>query len=351
MGVNGSEALRRAAHWLPGAALRPLGRPVALFFHGVAERISDPRIEFNHHRRESFCAIASQLKRRFDVLPLSALDEVMTRPESYPRAVFLMADDGYANTLEAAADILDDLRLSWTLFISTRHIETGELNPLILARLFLYHAPDGVYEIPHLPQPLVLAGPAARASMAPRVLEFLKRQPAAIAQESLAAMGKAFSGDRFEQLLSWFGNERFLTWNNVEALHRRGVDIGAHGDWHWPMNAWQDQHWLCEQASRAREQIVARLGACSAFAYPLGNDGDIAPKAWHAVRDAGYSHAFTTLSGTLRRGLNPWLLPRYALRPEEPDLDSLLPLLRLGNPRVARLTRRGHRPEISRVPQ
>lgn len=318
--------------------MRPFCRPVAVFFHGVAKAVCDPHIEFNHHRRDAFRAIATGLKQHFDVLPYSALDDVLSRPEKHSRAVFLMADDGYASTLEIAADILEELRLPWTVFVSTHHVETGDWNPLILARLFLYHAPNGRHQIPHLAQPLVLGDAAARAALVPRVLEALKRRPAAIALESLVAMRNAFPPGQIEQLSERFSHERFLTWSEVEALHRRGVEIGAHADWHWPMNVWQDEEWLRDQAIRSRERIVAHTGVCRAFAYPFGNAGDIASRAWQAVRDGGYDHAFTSLAGTLGRGLNRWLLPRYALRPEEPALDSLVPLLRLANRRLARLT-------------
>src|SRR5438552_7721869 len=133
---KGSNILRRVAPWIPAAALRSFGRPVALFFHGVAGKICDPRIEINHHTMQAFCRIAAQLKRDFQVLPLAALNDVLKNPERHPRTVFLMSDDGYANTLNAA-DVLEELRLPWTLFASTEHIETGELNPLILARLFV----------------------------------------------------------------------------------------------------------------------------------------------------------------------------------------------------------------------
>src|SRR2546423_11400482 len=130
--IKGSTILRKTARYLPPGPLRTFGRPVALFFHGVTDRIRDPRIEINHHSVAAFRQIASQLKRDFQVLPLAALDDVRKNPERHPRAVFLMSDDGYANTL-FAADILENFGLPWTLFVSTEHIETGELNPLILA--------------------------------------------------------------------------------------------------------------------------------------------------------------------------------------------------------------------------
>lgn len=311
---------------------------MALFFHGVAPRINDPRIEINHHTAKSFRAITTRLKRQFQILPLDALEEALERPERHARSVFLMSDDGYAGTIEIAAEILEELRLPWALFVSTQHIETGEWNPLILARLFLYYAPDGIYQIPHLPQRLVLAAPEQRAGLEAPLLQALKRLPAAQARESLTAMKNAFAVGQLEELCHRFPSERYLTWNEVEALHNRDVEIGAHAHWHWPMNESQSEEYLHVQARWARHAIASRLGHCRYFAYPFGNIGDIAPAAWQAVRDAGYSHAFTTLSGTLRGGSNPWLLPRYALRAEEPSLDSLLPMLRFADRRLARFT-------------
>jgi peptidoglycan/xylan/chitin deacetylase (PgdA/CDA1 family) len=337
--VKASQALRRAARWIPGATLRPFCRPVALFFHGVAPRITDPRVEINHHTADSFRAIATRLKQHFRVLPLDALDETLERPERHARTVFLMSDDGYAGTLETAAGILGELSLPWTLFVSTQHIDTGEWNPLILARLFLYYAREGIYQIPHVPQSLALTAPYNRAKLETPLLQALKRLPAAQARESLTAMKNAFAAGQLEEFRRRFPSERFLTWSEVEALHNRGVEIGAHAHWHWPMNEFQPDEYMHAQARWARQAIVARLGHCRYFAYPFGNFGDIAPAAWHAVRDAGYSHAFTTLSGTLRGDLNPWLLPRYALRAEEPSLDSILPMLRLADRRVSRFAK------------
>src|SRR5215831_7800887 len=94
---------------IPGDALRRPGRPAAVFFHGVEDRTVDRRLQTNHHETADFLAIARMLKRTFDVLPLEAIGDVLDCPERYPRAIFLMSDDGYANTLGVAANILDDL--------------------------------------------------------------------------------------------------------------------------------------------------------------------------------------------------------------------------------------------------
>src|SRR5271156_987682 len=141
--------VRSVASRLPAALVRPFGRPVALFFHGVESRIADSRVQTNHHHAEAFLEIARFLKNNFDVLPLSALGDVLNRSQRNRRSVFLMSDDGYANNLGQAADILDQFALPWTLFVSTHHIDTAKPNPMFLARLFFLFAPSGAYDIPH----------------------------------------------------------------------------------------------------------------------------------------------------------------------------------------------------------
>src|ERR1700734_3048405 len=90
---------RGLGRFIPADAVRPLTRPAAVFFHGVEPATLDSRLQHNHHETHAFVAIARTLKAKFDVLPLAALEDVLKRPDRHPRAVFLMSDDGYANTL------------------------------------------------------------------------------------------------------------------------------------------------------------------------------------------------------------------------------------------------------------
>lgn len=338
--AGGTDWLRELARWLPPGAMRPFGRPVALFFHGVATQIDDPRIQINQHDARAFRGIAKALKDNFQVLPLSALDDALSHPERHERTVFLMSDDGYANTLTVAADILEELRLPWTLFASTRHIDTGAYNPMTSARIFLYYAPAGRYDIPNFVAPIELADDLQRLIIAELSLGALKAMDATRADRSVAAMMAAIPHGGRAALLRRFSSESFLTWQDVKALAKRGVEIGAHAHVHWPMHAAQSEDYLIEQARLPREKIMAAVGACRHFAYPFGNVGDISPKAWQTVRDAGYESAFTTLSGSLDASVNRWLLPRYGLGSRDAHLELLLPLLRAGNSRLTRWQKR-----------
>jgi len=171
-----TKVMRTAAAVLPSFLLRPLSGPLVVFFHGVEQRISNPGAQAKHNALDDFEAIAMTLKRSFEVAPLSELANALRRPQRHRRTVFLTSDDGYANTLTVAAPLLKALGLPWTLFISTRHIDTGELNPMFVARAFLREAPDATYGLPHLAKPLDLNGP--RTAVSGKTIEALRFLPA-----------------------------------------------------------------------------------------------------------------------------------------------------------------------------
>jgi hypothetical protein len=326
-------AFAQTARRVPQAAALPFARPAAVFFHGVERQIDDGALQNNHHERETFVAMMRELKARFDVLPLSALDDVLKDPKTHGRALFLMSDDGYANLL-GAADILEELELPWKKFGSTRHIGSTERNPMFRARAFLRYAPIGEYALPHVGQ--VDFFRRERNEEEKRVVTILKTLPAERAQETLEAMDAALAEAGLGELASLFPSDAFLSWAEVKSLSARGVAIGAHAHWHWPMNVRQTHEYLVEQAALPKRLIEAEVGPCTAFAYPFGTVDDVCWDAWHAVRAAGYSCAFTTLAGTLDASTNRFLLPRHALGRYEPGLSSEIAMLRAGNCRLQR---------------
>ncbi|HJW39737.1 MAG TPA: polysaccharide deacetylase family protein [Rhizomicrobium sp.] len=328
---------RGLGRFIPVEAVRPLGRPAAVFFHGVENATIDARLQKNHHEAADFVPIARTLKSDFDVLPLGALDDVLKNPDRHPRALFLMSDDGYANTLDIAADVLDEFRLPWTLFVSTHHIDSGERNPIFLARLFAFEAPAGRYDIPHLPHPLILG--KARQAAADDIVWQLGALDMMSAEQAVDAMAAQFAPEILNALLARFSSETFLTWDQVRELKRRGVEIGAHAHRHWPMNDFQPVSVLREQVVVSKARVETEVGRCRYFSYPFGNKRDISRAAWQMVRDAGFDYAFTTLSGTLDADSNPFLLPRFALEPHPSRLTTLISLLRAGNPRLTRWQR------------
>ncbi|HSZ74521.1 MAG TPA: polysaccharide deacetylase family protein, partial [Rhizomicrobium sp.] len=163
----------------------------------------------------------------------------------------------------------------------------------------------------------------------------LKALDAASAKQALNVMMGVFPRERLAQLLGQFPSEKFLTWNELVALAKRGVEIGAHAHRHWPMHAGQPREYLTEQACLPRMLIETHIGrACRFFAYPFGTKIDVGREAWSAVRDAGYEFAFTTIAGTLGASANPWLMPRYGVGLDETALAAMIGLLRANDARL-----------------
>jgi peptidoglycan/xylan/chitin deacetylase (PgdA/CDA1 family) len=326
---------RELGQHIPAGVARLVGRPAAVLFHGVEPAMDDPRLQTNHHEAETFRAIALSLKANFDILPLAALPDVLASPDKHSRALFLMSDDGYVNNLTVAAGILEELHMPWTLFVSTHHIDTAERNPAFVARLFAFHAAAGGYRLPHLKDSVVLADNAGfREIAADRLLNAMKQLNGPDARHVIVEMIKILTPEKVAELFLRFRSEEFLNWEQIRELHRRGVTVGAHAHWHWPLNESQAETYVSQQVRLPKVRIEAEVGPCTAFAYPFGNIGDISRTAWEAVQDAGYTHAFTTLSGSLESEMNPFLLPRYSLGLKENRAPSLIPLLRAGNSRV-----------------
>ncbi len=338
--AGGTAILRQLARWVPKAALRPFGRPVALHFHGVERKIEDTGIQGNHLALDDFCRIVKTLKSDFLILPLSALPDVLRHPDRHTRTAFLISDDGYRNVLANAADVLEGLGVPWALFVSTHHIDTGELNPFTVARMFFHFAPAGSHAIPHMGVAALLGGPETREAAVRRGLKKLRVLDGFKGREAVDAMLAAIPSEKLAVLRERFASERFLNWPQVAELAKRGVEIGAHAHWHWPMHAGRSANDLAHEARLSRQRIQAQIGPCRYFAYPFGNIGDVSREAWRAARDAGYEYAFTTLAGSLDGGSNPWLLPRYALHSQDTRLDTLTAMLRAGNLRLAHWQRR-----------
>ena len=117
----------------------------------------------------------------------------MARPEKHSRSIFLMSDEGYRNTLGVAADILEELRMPWTLFVSTAHIGTGLPNPVFLLWLFFLRAPQGEYRLPNFAETVRLDRKESREKWARRGSNHLRFLPAEQAEEKLAVMRAAFA--------------------------------------------------------------------------------------------------------------------------------------------------------------
>lgn len=105
---------------------------------------------------------------------------------------------------------------------------------------------------------------------------------------------------------------RILTWDGARALLRAGHTVGGHTRSHARMSELS----VAEQKAEIRDdrtRLAEMLGtSITTFAYPFGNDSDYTSDTAHLVREAGYTHAFTT-HGTFADTRTPYTLSRLCI--------------------------------------
>lgn len=100
---------------------------------------------------------------------------------------------------------------------------------------------------------------------------------------------------------------RYLTWEQVLALDRAGMEIGSHTRTHPDLTKLGAKGLELEVAG-AKQELQKRLGhVVEAFCYPTGAYSDAVVAA---VRKAGYTSATTTRPGLATRQQDPMLYTR-----------------------------------------
>jgi len=104
--------------------------------------------------------------------------------------------------------------------------------------------------------------------------------------------------------------ERRLDWDALARVADAGITIGSHSWTHRSLARLRAEERL-DELERSRVELARRLGRpTGALAYPFGTVADCGPEVVAAVREAGYTCAFTAHHGALRPHAHPLLLPR-----------------------------------------
>ena len=215
------------------------------------------------------------------------------------RAVHVTFDDGYRNNL-AAAEILDRLRIPWSLFVVVDTVLEG-YRPWFLRLAAAIEATSSVM----LPDGSVLD--VSRSDRKWAVSRRLKCEIMAAHDQDAVV----------DQILSWKGVRRseetvaMLSLSELKQLNGSGTAIGNHSASHRNLLQCSDEE-LAVEISDARGRLERALGSpVEHFAYPDGRSN-------RRVRMAvGANHRLGLATWTPRRALD-----RLAIRRYEPMNDA-----------------------------
>ncbi len=283
-----------------------------------------------------FDAICSWLARWFNVIPLDDAIFRMREGRLPARAACITFDDGYADNHDVALPILQRHQLPATFFIATGFLDGGRMFNDGLVELVrrsplteLSTAELGLA----LPATLPLGGAAVRRAAATALIGAIKYRPA---DERLALVEAL----RDRAAVPTLPDDLMMRAEQVRALHRAGMGIGAHTVTH-PILARLTDTAARDEVARGKATLESTIGApVTLFAYPNGRpQSDYHAGSVQVVRELGFAAAVSTAWGHADAGTDPFQLPRFT------PWD--LPSFRFGLRLVANLLRRPESVELS----
>jgi peptidoglycan/xylan/chitin deacetylase (PgdA/CDA1 family) len=229
-----------------------------------------------------------------------------------PRNPFMVTfDDGYRSCHDVALPILAAVGLPATFFVASsfvteRRLYWWERIALIQARA---RRAEFTLTYPH-PRAINLRDPGA----ARELTDVIKTSPGLDLERFLGELA-AMSGAGWDaEIERGHADALIMTWDQVRALRRAGMEIGSHSRRHRVLQTLDDDA-LRDELVGSRTDLERELGEpIRAIAYPVGRRIAHNARLRRAVADAGYEVGFTNASGVSA------ILPRAvrALRPIDP---------------------------------
>lgn len=294
----------KADKWVLGL-LSPAGhrgRLIILTFHRILSR-TDPLLAGEPDIQE-FRRWMTWLRDYCNVIALPEAAQRLSEGTLPERAACITFDDGYANNLELAAPVLQEMGLPATFFITSGAIEAGVMwnDQVIEAVRF----GSGSLDLKKLELGTVpISTLAEKTAAIGRILDKLKYR-------SVGERAPLIDTIMIEA--GHIAARQMMTEEDVAKLASQGFDIGAHTVSH-PILA-------AEPLASARREIfdscewVARITNSKprSFAYPNGRQGiDYNADHVKAVAEAGFQAAVTTEWGAAGSSSNRFELPRISL--------------------------------------
>jgi peptidoglycan/xylan/chitin deacetylase (PgdA/CDA1 family) len=105
----------------------------------------------------------------------------------------------------------------------------------------------------------------------------------------------------------------WMTWDQVQSLHNRGFEFGAHTRTHVDLGAVTEIE-AREEIVGGRRELEERLGApVELFAYPYGRLANLADVNRRLIRGAGFRCCCSCFGGVIDGGTDPFHLRRVPI--------------------------------------
>ncbi len=235
-------------------------------------------------------------KDHFSIISFRQLKESLDNRSPLPsNSLIITFDDGYKDNFTHAFPILRKYNTSATIFLSVRHIDTGENYWWDEAAFYLKHAHKSsrdiaqfLYELKHVPN-----------------LERVRR----IKELARTIENKTVRLER-----------QSLSWDDIRAMSKAGIEFGSHTMTHPVLSHVEQESELEYEIGESKKAIEAKIQSdVIVFSYPVGRKTAFNDRVKEKVRKAGYRFAVSYMHGT--NDLTNSLIDLFELR--RMDVDKL----------------------------
>ncbi len=236
----------------------------------------------------TFVRLLEYLERRFHVVSLEILlaGETAGADRSKPRCL-LTFDDGWRDTYTTAYPCLRKFGMPATIFLTTGAIE-GREGFWVEQLRRAWRIPSSRAQVKSVLSRIADQG-KDRVAELKHIVEWLKHMPA---EKRRLLLERLLPGEKDIEGANQV--DCMLTWSQVIAMSRDGVEMGAHTVSH-PLLSYEKDTTVEHELRVSKQTLEDKLGKkVRAFAYPNG-DWDERVRRW--VERVGYQCAFTTKSG------------------------------------------------------
>lgn len=225
-------------------------------------------------------------------------------------------DDGYKDNVTTALPILERHGVPATFFVTTDYITERRVFWWDRIAYVIKKSPAPVLNLTYpdvLRLPLDDARDRERATHA--LAQIVKRRYALDLDRFLDELSAAAQVPWSTELDRRLADELLMTWDDVRALKRAGMDIGSHTRTHRVLQTLPDDR-LDFELRGSREILERELSApIQTLSFPVGREIGRNPRIRAALEASGYTASFSNASGVQRLGrrLERFNLSRIAM--------------------------------------
>lgn len=233
--------------------------------------------------------------KHFHVIDLTALHAYIEHGKPLPpRPLLITFDDGYLDNYQNAFPVLRSRGVPAVIFLMTSRMDNPTLPWWDECAYYFYHT-----KVPSAVLPLI-----GERDLSTLPLRLAAREALLPQLKQIAETDKLLSLNQLSQALQvalpTTAPPLFVSWEQVRELVANGVACQPHSVTHPIMTRISDDE-VRRQLADSKAHIERETNQhVTAFAYPNGRPGDYSETTIQALRETGYTLAFTLLPGPMR---------------------------------------------------